>query len=223
MTKLETTLENFSKNTTAASKATDHSDELEQHVAELVQVQVPATSFRALPISPRRCSNAPVTSRRGHASQRGRGDDAAPQPRKAKRDAEVDHLTGSAQPPRLRNRPTASTSEARAALDSARRRLLRHRSLQARQRHLMATTPATGPAAHRRNALGDLRRQFKPCGPAWRRRRVRHALSRRVDLSEARSRLTMSAENLADRRLVARPDEPFADHFSAGVADVFDS
>lgn len=93
--KLESTLEIFSRNTSAARSVTsDYSDELEQHVLELVQVQEAGSivsSFANL-------AKAMLERTRKLEADMRRSEDEVLALRtsleKAKRDAEIDHLTG---------------------------------------------------------------------------------------------------------------------------------
>jgi diguanylate cyclase len=222
MTKLESTLENFSKNTTAARSATsDYTDELEQHVAELVQVQETGHIISSLAD----LAKAMLERTRHLEADMRRSEDEAKMLRrnleKAKRDAEIDHLTG------LPNRRAFETvlerehAEARAALDPL---VVAFCDID----HFKAVNDTHGHDAGDRvlRLIAELLSAIcdDNCHIARHGGEEFVMLFRGAALGEARLRLDGVRENLAERRLVNRKtDEPFGQiTFSAGVADVFD-
>lgn len=222
MTKLETTLENFSKNTTAARSATtNYGDELEQHVAELVQVQETGHIISSLAD----LAKAMLERTRHLEADMRRSEDEAKTLRrnleKAKRDAEIDHLTG------LPNRRAFETvlerqhKEARAALDPL---AVAFCDID----HFKAVNDTHGHDAGDRviKLIADMLAEISDdnCHVARHGGEEFVMLFRGATLGEAKLRLDAVREKLADRRLVNRKtDEPFGQiTFSAGVADVFD-
>lgn len=222
MTKLETTLENFSKNTTAARSATsDYSDELEQHVAELVQVQETGHIISSLAD----LAKAMLERTRHLEADMRRSEDEAKTLRrnleKAKRDAEVDHLTG------LPNRRAFEAvldrehKEARAVLDPL---VVAFCDID----HFKLVNDTHGHEAGDRvlRVIAEMLSEISDdnCHVARHGGEEFVMLFRGSNLSEAKLRLDDVREKLADRKLVNRnTDEPFGQiTFSAGVADVFD-
>lgn len=222
MAKLESTLESFSKNTTAARSATStYSDELEQHVAELVQVQETGHIISSLAD----LAKAMLERTRTLEADMRRSEDEAKSLRrsleKAKRDAEVDHLTG------LPNRRAFEAvlerefREARASFDPLTvafcdidhfKRINDTHGHDAGDRviRLIAEMLATISNDH--------------CHIARHGGEEFVMLFRAISLTEAHKKLDDLREQMADRRLVNRKtDEPLGQiTFSAGIADVFD-
>ena len=222
MSKLETTLENFSKNTIAARSATsDYSDELEQHVAELVQVQETGHIISSLAD----LAKAMLERTRHLEADMRRSEDEAKTLRKnlekARRDADIDHLTG------LPNRRAFEAAldrqhrEARAALAPL---VVAFCDID----HFKAVNDTHGHDAGDRviRLIGEMLAGIcdDNCHVARHGGEEFVMLFRGTTLSEAKERLDDIREKLAHRRLVNRKtDQPFEQiTFSAGVADVFD-
>ncbi len=222
MAKLESTLETFSRNTSAARSATSiYGDDLEQHVAELVQVQETGHIISSLAD----LAKAMLERTRTLEADMRRSEDEARSLRrsleKAKRDAEVDHLTG------LPNRRAFEAvlerefREARASFDPLTvafcdidhfKRINDTHGHDAGDRviRLIAEMLATisNDNCHIARHGGE---EFV-------------MLFRAVSLAQAHRKLDELREQMADRRLVNRKtDEPLGQiTFSAGIADVFD-
>lgn len=222
MTKLETTLENFSKNTTAArSEASDYGNQLEQHVAELVQVQETGHIISSLAD----LAKAMLERTRHLEADMRRSEDEAKLLRrnleKAKRDAEIDHLTG------LPNRRAFETvldrehKEARAALDPL---VVAFCDID----HFKAVNDTHGHDAGDRviRLIAEMLAGISDdnCHVARHGGEEFVMLFRSATLSEAKARLDDVREKLSERRMINRKtDEPFGQiTFSAGIADVFD-
>ncbi|WP_328276135.1 GGDEF domain-containing protein [Sphingobium sp.] len=222
MTKLETTLENFSKNTTAArSEASDYGNQLEQHVAELVQVQETGHIISSLAD----LAKAMLERTRHLEADMRRSEDEAKLLRrnleKAKRDAEIDHLTG------LPNRRAFETvlerehKEARAALDPL---VVAFCDID----HFKAVNDTHGHDAGDRviRLIAEMLAGISDdnCHVARHGGEEFVMLFRSATLSEAKTRLDDVREKLSERRMINRKtDEPFGQiTFSAGIADVFD-
>ncbi|MCB2072346.1 MAG: GGDEF domain-containing protein [Novosphingobium sp.] len=221
MTRLESTLSAFSTSTKAARSATSqYNEELEQHVAELDSVQDSDQIVSHLAVLTR----AMLDRTRKVEHEMRRSEDEAKALRsnleKAKRDAEVDHLTG------LPNRRAFEAlleqhyREAQAAIESL---CVAFCDID----HFKRVNDTHGHAA------GD--RVIKVIGESLSRitddncHVARHGgeefvmLFRNVPLAEARERLDQVRETLAAREIINRDsDEPFGQiTFSGGVADVF--
>lgn len=222
MTRLEATLETFSKSSSAARSTTsDYGDRLEQHVAELVQVQETGHIISNLAD----LAKAMLERTRRLETDMRRSEDEAKALRrsleKAKRDAEVDHLTG------LPNRRAFETvlereyREARAALDPL---VVAFCDID----HFKRVNDTHGHEAGDRvirliaDALAGI--SDDNCHVARHGGEEFVMLFRGTTLSEAKKRLDDVREQMAERRLINRKtDEPFGQiTFSAGIADVFD-
>ncbi|MDX3911155.1 MAG: GGDEF domain-containing protein [Sphingobium sp.] len=222
MTRLESTLESFSKNTSAARSATsDYSDELAQHVAELDQVQQTGSIISSLAD----LAKAMLERTRRLETDMRRSEDEAKGLRrsleKAKRDAEVDHLTG------LLNRRSFEAvldrefHEARAQLDPL---VVAFCDID----HFKQINDNHGHEAGDRviRAIADMLAGVSDdnCHVARHGGEEFVMLFRGATLTEAKKRLDDVREQMAERRLVNRKtDEAFGRiTFSAGIADVFD-
>lgn len=222
MSRLETTLETFSKNTTAARSATSHySNELEQHVAELVQVQETGHIISSLAD----LAKAMLERTRQLETDMRRSEDEAKILRrnldKARRDADIDHLTG------LPNRRAFEAvldrehQEARAALDAL---VVAFCDID----HFKLVNDTHGHDAGDRviRLIAELLAGISNdnCHVARHGGEEFVMLFRGASLSEAKASLDTVRESMAERRLINRKtEEPFGQiTFSAGIADVFD-
>lgn len=222
MAKLESTLESFSKNTTAARSATsDYGDELEQHVAELVQVQETGHIISSLAD----LAKAMLERTRKLEGDMRRSEDEAKTLRrsleKAKRDAEVDHLTG------LPNRRAFEAvlerefREARATLDPL---AVAFCDID----HFKRINDTHGHEAGDRviRLIAEMLAAISSdtCHVARHGGEEFVLLFRGVSLTEAHKQLDGLREQMGERRLINRnTDEPLGQiTFSAGIADVFD-
>jgi diguanylate cyclase len=222
MTRLEATLDNFSRSSSAARSATsDYGDELEQHVAELVQIEETGHIIASLAD----LAKAMLERTRRLESDMRRSEDEAKTLRrsleKARRDADVDHLTG------LPNRRAFETvldreyREARAALDPL---VVAFCDID----HFKRINDAHGHEAGDRvirliaGTLAGISNDN--CHVARHGGEEFVMLFRGATLAEAKKRLDDVRERMAGRRLINRKtDEPFGQiTFSAGIADVFD-
>jgi diguanylate cyclase len=222
MARLESTLESFSRNTVATRSATsDYTDELEQHVAELVQVQETGHIISSLAD----LAKAMLERTRKLEADMRRSEDEAKVLRrsldKAKRDAEVDHLTG------LPNRRAFETvlerefREARATLDPL---IVAFCDID----HFKRINDTHGHDAGDRviRMIAEMLATISNdnCHVARHGGEEFVMLFRGVSLTEAHKNLDRLREEMADRRLINRKtDEPLGQiTFSAGIADVFD-
>ena len=222
MTRLETTLETFSKSTVAARSATsDYNGDLERQVAALGQVQETGLILSSLAD----LAKAMLERTRKLEEEMRRSEDEASSLRrsldKAKRDAEVDHLTG------LPNRRAFETvlereyQQARATLDPL---TLAFCDVDHFKRINDAHGHDTGDRVIR--LIADMLATISNdhCHVARHGGEEFVLLFRGLGVSEAHSKLDKLREQMAERRLVNRKnDEPLGQiTFSAGVADVFD-
>lgn len=222
MARLETTLESFSRNTASTRcAATDYGDELEQHVAELVQVQETGHIISSLAD----LAKAMLERTRKLEADMRRSEDEAKALRrsldKAKRDAEVDHLTG------LPNRRAFETvlerefREARATFDPL---VVAFCDID----HFKRINDAHGHDAGDRviRLIAEMLATISNdnCHVARHGGEEFVMLFRGESLTEAHKKLDRLREEMAERRLVNRKtDEPLGQiTFSAGIADVFD-
>ncbi len=222
MAKLESTLESFSKSANATRDATsDYTDELEQHVAELSQVQETGQILSSLAD----LAKAMLERTRKLETDMRRSEDEAKALRrsleKAKRDAEVDHLTG------LPNRRAFETvlereyREARASFDPL---TVAFCDID----HFKRINDTHGHDAGDRviRLIAEMLASISDdnCHVARHGGEEFVMLFRGTSISDAHKKLDELREQMAERRLVNRKtDEPLGQiTFSAGVADVFD-
>lgn len=222
MTKLETTLESFSRNTADARSATsDYGDELQQHVAELVQVQETGHIISSLAD----LAKAMLQRTRQLETDMRRSEDEAKSLRrnldKARRDADIDHLTG------LPNRRAFEAVlerehiEARAAVEPL---VVAFCDID----HFKLVNDTHGHDAGDRvlRLVAEMLSGISDdnCHVARHGGEEFVMLFRGANVREAQARLDAVRETLAERRLVNRKtDTPFGQiTFSAGIADVFD-
>lgn len=222
MLKLESMLESFLKSTAAAQNATsDYSDAMEQHVAELVQVQETDHLVSSLAD----LAKAMLERTRKLEADMRRSEDETKVLRrslnKAKRDAEVDHLTG------LPNRRAFEAAlerefrEARAAFDPlavAFCDIDHFKRINDTQGH------EAGDRVIRLIAEVFATISNDNCYVARHGGEEFVMLFRGMEVTEAHKKLDQLREKIAQRRLRNRKtDERLGQiTFSAGIADVFD-
>lgn len=222
MARLELTLESFSKNATATRSATsNYSDELEQHVAELDQVQGTGQILSSLADLAKAMLER---TRKLETDMRHSEDEAKALRRsleKAKRDAEVDHLTGLPNRRAFESVLEREYRDARASFDP-----LTLAFCDIDHFKLVNDTHGhdTGDRVIRLIAEMLATISDDNCHVARHGGEEFVMLFRGVSLTEAHKRLDGLREQMAERRLVNRKtDEPLGQiTFSAGVADVFD-
>lgn len=222
MTRLEATLENFAQNTTAArANAADYGEELAQHVAELDQVQQTGTIISNLADLAKAMLER---TRRLEADMRASEDEASALRRsleKAKRDAEVDHLTGLPNRRAFEEVLEREFREARLAVDPL---VVAFCDID----HFKRINDSHGHEAGDRviRAIADMLAGIcnDNCHVARHGGEEFVLLFRGATLSEAKQRLDEVREKMAERRLINRKtDEAFGQiTFSGGLADVFD-
>lgn len=222
MAKLETTLESFSKNATATRSATsNYTDELEQHVAELGQVQETGQILSSLAD----LAKAMLERTRKLETDMRRSEDEAKALRrsleKAKRDAEMDHLTGLPNRRAFESVLEREYRDARASFDPL---AVAFCDID----HFKRINDTHGHDAGDRviRLIGEMLATISDdnCHVARHGGEEFVMLFRGISLSEAHKKLDGLREQMAERRLVNRKtDEPLGQiTFSAGVADVFD-
>lgn len=222
MAKLESTLDTFSKNTTAVRSATsNYTDELEQHVAELVQVQETGHIISSLAD----LAKAMLERTRTLETDMRRSEEEAKTLRrnleKAQRDAEIDHLTGLPNRRHFEAVLDREFREARAALEPL---VVAFCDID----HFKLINDTHGHEAGDRviRLIAEMLAGISNdnCHVARHGGEEFVMLFRGSLVPEAKAKLDDVRENLAERRLINRKtDEAFGQiTFSAGVADVFD-
>jgi len=222
MARLETTLESFSKNANDTRSATaDYTDELEQHVAELDQVQGTGQILSSLAD----LAKAMLERTRKLETDMRRSEEEAKALRRsleqARREAEIDHMTG------LPNRRAFETvlereyRDARASFDPL---TVAFCDID----HFKRINDTHGHDAGDRviRLIAEMLATISDdnCHVARHGGEEFVMLFRGVSLSEAHKKLDGLREQMAERRLRNRKtDEPLGQiTFSAGIADVFD-
>ena len=222
LVKIENLVDNYSRNTSVARDATaEYNEKLEHHVAELVEVEETGQIISDLA----QLAKAMLERSRQLEVDMRRSEDEAESLRrslaKAKRDAEVDHLTGL---PNRRAFETVLESEYREARAAVEPLVVAFCDID----HFKRVNDNHG------HDVGD--RVLRVIGEALsavsndKCHVARHGgeefvmLFRGSTAAEAKASLDTIRERMAERRLVSRTtDEPIGQvTFSAGVADVFD-
>lgn len=222
MMKLEATLEAFSTNTDAARSATsEYNRELEQHVADLEHIHGTGDIISSLA----GLAKAMLERTRTVEEEMRRSEEEARSLRKslakAKRDADVDHLTGL---PNRRAFETILDNHYREARETSDTLCVAFCDID----HFKQVNDTHGHDAGDRvikaiaNALADI--SDDNCHVARHGGEEFVMLFRGSPLDEAHERLDRLREQLAARRLINRKtDKPFGQvTFSGGVASVFD-
>ena len=220
MSKLETELDNFHQHTIAArTVTTDYGSELEQHVNDLEQVQDPGnivSNFSKL------AKEMLVRTRKAEADMRKSEEEAKALRQslaRAKRDAEVDHLTGLPNRRAFEAQLERDYREAKAAIEPL---SVAFCDID----HFKRVNDTHGHDAGDRviKLIADTLGQISDdsCHVA-RHGGEEFVMLFRLTPKQAAERLDEAREKLANRRLINRAtDEPFGQiTFSGGVASVF--